>query len=325
MEMNTRLQVEHPVTEAITGQDLVEWQLRAASGEKLPRTQEQLSIEGWAMEARLYAENPSSGFLPSTGPLEHLKLPTAIRVDSGVEQGDVITPYYDPMIAKLIVHTATRSEAAARLAQACRTVEVWPVKTNAGFLARAAADPDFLRGAVDTGFIERHAARVIPSSEPDAHAIAAAAAALLSNNEDDPWQAMTGFRSAGAPDMRIAVEIGGKNYVTQPRADGVVREIAGDKVLFLDGSAWPFSTPRPKPVGETGTDDGTILAPMPGAVILVEASKGVSVKRGERLLVLEAMKMEYILVAPFDGIVADITVATGSQVEEGALLARIER
>jgi 3-methylcrotonyl-CoA carboxylase alpha subunit len=325
MEMNTRLQVEHPVTEAITGQDLVEWQLRVASGENLPKTQDQLSIDGWAMEARLYAENPSAGFLPSTGPLAHLKLPAAIRVDSAVEQGDVIMPYYDPMIAKMIVHAATRSEAAAQLVQACRAVEVWPVKTNAAFLARAAADPDFLRGGVDTGFIERHAARVIPPAEPGDHIIAAAAAALLPGDKNDPWQALTGFRGAGAPDTRIAVEIGGKTRIAQPAAGGIVREIEGSQVLFLDGGGWSFSAPRPRNASETGTDDGAVLAPMPGAVILVEAVKGQSVKRGQRLLVLEAMKMEYILIAPFDGTLVDLAVTMGSQVEEGALLARIER
>jgi 3-methylcrotonyl-CoA carboxylase alpha subunit len=325
MEMNTRLQVEHPVTEAITGQDLIEWQLRVASGERLPKTQDQLSIGGWAMEARLYAENPAAGFLPSTGTLEHLQLPAAIRVDSGVEQGDTITPYYDPMIAKLIVHAATRAEAAARLAQACRAVEVWPVKTNAAFLARVAADSVFLEGAVDTGFIERRGARVMPPSEPDDKVIAAAAAALLPGNKNDPWQALTGFRSASAPDTRIAVEVGDKVHVTQPAEAGSVREVAGDKVLFLDGNAWLFSAPKLKSIGETGAEDGAILAPMPGAVILIEAANGASVKRGQRLLVLEAMKMEYILTAPFDGVVSGLTVATGSQVKEGALLARIER
>jgi 3-methylcrotonyl-CoA carboxylase alpha subunit len=325
MEMNTRLQVEHPVTEAIAGQDLVEWQLLVASGEKLPKTQNQLSIDGWAMEARLYAENPSAGFLPSTGRIAHLRLPPDIRVDSAVEQDDLVTPYYDPMIAKLIVHAATRTEAVVKLAAACRAVEVWPVKTNAGFLARAAADPDFVRGGVDTGFVERHAVQVIPPPEPGNDAIVAAAAALLPKNQNDPWQALAGFRLASAPDPRVAVEIGDKIHIVEPAAAGVVREIAGDTVLFLDGGAWLFSPPRPKATGEMGTDDGAVLAPMPGAVILVDAAKGMAVKRGQRLLVLEAMKMEYILVAPFDGTVVELTVKTGSQVEEGAVLARIER
>ena len=168
MEMNTRLQVEHPVTEAITGQDLVEWQLRVASGEPLPKRQDELAISGWAMEARLYAENPATGFLPSIGRLDRLRLPNDIRVDSGVEEGGEITAHYDPMIAKLIVHAASRTEAAAKLAKACGQIEVWPVRTNAGFLARAASHADFIAGRIDTGFIERHGAQLIPGIEPDA-------------------------------------------------------------------------------------------------------------------------------------------------------------
>ena len=155
MEMNTRLQVEHPVTEAITGLDLVEWQLRVAAGEPLPLAQDAIRMDGWAMEARLYAENPATGFLPSTGRLETFRLPTdaGVRVDAGVEEGGEVTPFYDPMVAKLIVHAPTREAAAARLARACGAVRVWPVRTNAGFLQRCAADPDFVAGRVDTGFI----------------------------------------------------------------------------------------------------------------------------------------------------------------------------
>jgi 3-methylcrotonyl-CoA carboxylase alpha subunit len=199
------------------------------------------------------------------------------------------------------------------------------VKTNAGFLARAASDPDFLRGDIDTGFIERHAARVIPPTEPDEIVRAAAAAALLPGENADPWRALAGFRSASAFETRVAVEIGGKTHLVQPAADGVVRTIAGDNVLFLNGDAWPFSEPRPMAAGEAGAGDGAVLAPMPGAVILLEIAPGQPLKRGQRLLVLEAMKMEYILVAPFDGTVTDLTVSVGSQVQEGALLARIER
>jgi 3-methylcrotonyl-CoA carboxylase alpha subunit len=325
MEMNTRLQVEHPVTEAITGQDLVEWQLRVASGEALPRTQDQLSIDGWAMEARLYAENPSAGFLPSTGRLAHLNLPSGIRVDSAVEQGDPVTPYYDPMIAKLIVHGATRAHAVAELAAACRAVEVWPVKTNAGFLARASRNSDFVRGGIDTGFIERHATEIVPPAEPDAAMVAAAAAALLPTKKSDPWTALTGFRSNAAPDNHVAVEIHGKIHVTQPVPAGRTRDIGGEHVLFFAGEAWAFSAPAPRSSGEDEAGDGAVLAPMPGAVVQVAAAKGRPVKRGERLLVLEAMKMEYVLVAPFDGKVIELTVSAGSQVQEGALLARIEK
>src|SRR5690606_2064124 len=154
MEMNTRLQVEHPVTEAITGFDLVEWQLRVAAGEPLPRRQDEIGKAGHAVEARLYAEQPAAGFLPSTGVLEHFALPHGVRVDSAMEAGDVVTPFYDPMIAKLVAHGPTREAALASLADACDAVECWPVKTNAGFLARCLDDPDFIVGEVDTGFIE---------------------------------------------------------------------------------------------------------------------------------------------------------------------------
>lgn len=152
MEMNTRLQVEHPVTEAISGEDLVLWQLQVASGEPLPKSQDEIAMNGWAFEARLYAENPAAGYLPSTGRLDHLRLPPTVRVDSGVEQGDEITAFYDPMIAKIIAHGPNREAALSKLAAACAGIEVWPVHSNAGLLARIAADPDFYAGRIDTGF-----------------------------------------------------------------------------------------------------------------------------------------------------------------------------
>ncbi len=321
MEMNTRLQVEHPVTEAITGQDLVEWQLRVASGEPLPKSQAELSITSWAMEARLYAENPATGFLPSTGPLDRLRFPANVRVDSGVEEGGAVTPFYDPMIAKLIVHGATRTQAAQRLAAAARGTQVWPVRTNAAFLARAAAHPDFVAGRVDTGFIARHADALIAPAEPSAEVIAAAAAAILPPVTDDPWTALRGFRANAAPAPLVAVEVAGKAHLAAPAVlPGA--EVA-DGVLFVAGEAWPFGPRRADHVGGAGDGDGALLAPMPGRVIAVPVIAGQKVTRGERLLVLEAMKMEQALVAPFDGIVAELKVTEGAQVTEGMLLARI--
>ena len=325
MEMNTRLQVEHPVTEMITGQDLVEWQLRVAAGEALPKKQSDLTIQGWAMEARLYAENPATGFLPSTGRLDHLKFPNSVRIDTGVEEGDQVTPDYDPLLAKLIVHAPARSEAAAKLAAACRNVEVWPVKTNAGFLARAASHPDFMRGGIDTGFIARHTASLVRPSEPPLAVIEAAAAALLPQDKTDPWQALTGFRAAGPAQTQVAVEISERIYLAEPMPGGAARHVDDADLLFVDGDVWAFSSPRPRSGDEAEASDGMVLAPMPGAVVLVDAAKGNKVKRGERLLVLQAMKMEYSLVAPFDGTVTDLTVSAGSQVKEGALLVRIEK
>ena len=332
MEMNTRLQVEHPVTEAITGQDLVEWQFRVASGETLPMTQAALTIQGWSMEARLYAENPQAGFLPSIGRLDHLRLPQGeegVRVDTGVEQGCVVSPYYDPMLAKLIVHAATREAAAAKLAAGCRAVEVWPVRTNAAFLARALADPDFVAGTVDTGFIERHAHRLIPPMAPPPDVLAAAAHALLPAASADPWTALSGFRVNAAPSRSVLVEVEGVHHVVevQPyQRSGNVVALDGERVLFRDGMAWRFGEPRPRPGSGVGENaDGTLLSPMPGQIISLDVTQGDTVAKGQKLLVVEAMKMENRLVAPFDGVVAELRAAVGQQVSEGVMLARIER
>jgi len=324
MEMNTRLQVEHPVTEAITGVDLVEWQLRVASGEPLPMTQDQLRITGHAMEARLYAENPATGFLPSTGPLTRLRLPAGIRVDSGVEEGGAVTPFYDPMIAKLIVHAPDRAAATAKLARACAAVEVWPVRTNAAFLARAAADRDFVAGAVDTGFIARHAERLVPAGGPSEAAIAAAAAALLPSAGSDPWEALTGFRANAAPDARVAVTVGDERHVAAPSAAGTVAEVDNETVLFVAGEAWPVAAPTADRASGGAAGDGTILSPMPGRVLAVAVAAGDTVTRGQRLVVVEAMKMEHALTAPFDGVVSALKVREGEQVAERAVLAIVD-
>ncbi|GLJ00392.1 acetyl/propionyl/methylcrotonyl-CoA carboxylase subunit alpha [Sphingobium sp. BS19] len=323
MEMNTRLQVEHPVTEAITGQDLVEWQLRVASGEPLPKRQDELSITGWAMEARLYAENPSTGFLPSTGPLDRLRFPAGVRIDSGVEEGGAVTPYYDPMIAKLIVHGGTRREAASRLAEAARGTQVWPVRTNAAFLARAAAHPDFVAGRVDTGFIERHTKQLIPPAEPSPAVLAAAATAILPPVTGDPWSGLRGFRSNAMSSSTVEVEVAGKPYLVSPANVSGASTAGG--VLFLDGEAWPFGPRRADHIGGAGEGDGAVLSPMPGRVIAVLVEAGQTVTKGERMLVLEAMKMEQALLAPFDGVVAELKVIEGAQVPEGTLLVRIDK
>jgi len=330
MEMNTRLQVEHLVTEAITGQDLVEWQLRVASGERLPRRQEELAISGCAMEARLYAENPASGFLPSIGRLEHLRLPTAIRVDSGVEQGDSVTLHYDAMIAKLMAHGPTRQSARAQLAAACASVEVWPVKTNAGFLARTLANADFVAGDIDTGFIERHAAALVADGEPDDVVLQAAAHAVLPAATTPaglgPWEALRGFRIAAATERRVRVEVAGVTHTVAlgaAPAGATVRNVNGEAVLFLNGEAWPISAVRTKPHDGRHATDGTIVSPMPGRIVALDVAAGAAVKRGQRLLVLEAMKLEHNLLAPFDGAVAELSAQSGQQVVEGEVLLRI--
>ncbi len=333
MEMNTRLQVEHPVTEAVTGQDLVEWQLRVASGETLPMKQDELSIKGWAMEARLYAENPATGFLPSTGPLDHFRLPEGLRVDSAVEEGGEVTPFYDPMIAKLIVHGATREAAAAELAEACRQVEVWPVKTNAAFLARCADHPDFVTGRVDTGFIEARLETLVPTIEPSEEAKAVAVAALLSQDEEDasPWSAaegLAGFRLNRRHRAPVRLVYDGK--VVEAEVPGEVEADIllgedGEIVLFEDGEALVFTAPRAQFGGEAGgSSDGAVRSPMPGKIVSVSVKAGDAVTKGQALLVLEAMKMEHALTAPFDGVVAELAATTGAQVSEGITLARLE-
>ncbi len=255
MEMNTRLQVEHPVTESITGQDLVEWQLRVASGERLPRRQEELHIEGWAMEARLYAENPTTGFLPSTGPLRHMRLPSDVRVDGGFEEGGEMTGFYDPLIAKLIVHAANRPAAARRLSAACAAVEVWPVRTNAAFLARVTAATEFIAAQIDTGFIERHAHALIPGAVPSDALVRAAARALLPEHGTDPWEGLCGFRSAAAPQEMVTVAVGDTSYSTavdfaMPRPSVTV--IDGERVLFSQGAAWSFGLPSSRRLAADG-------------------------------------------------------------------------
>ena len=329
MEMNTRLQVEHPVTEAITGQDLVEWQLRVASGEKIPLAQHELSINGWAMEARLYAENPATGFLPSIGPLDRLRFPEGARIDSGVEEGGEVTPYYDPMIAKIITHAPTRTAAAAKLATACAALKVWPVKTNAGFLARTAANADFIAANIDTGFIERHSEQLVAGTEPSAPVLQAAAHALLPTKSTDPWSALTGLRIAASPDTRIAVDIAGSTHVVTLEGKTpayTTATVADETVLFIQGEAWEYGlASADHAAGGAAASDGAILSPMPGRIIAVHATEGDVVKKGQKLLVLEAMKMEQQLLAPFDGIVKTFTAKLDAQIAEGVLLALIEK
>ncbi|MBB4193115.1 3-methylcrotonyl-CoA carboxylase alpha subunit [Rhizobium aethiopicum] len=322
MEMNTRLQVEHPVTEAISGEDLVLWQLEVANGEPLPKSQNEIAMNGWAFEARLYAENPAAGYLPSTGRLEHLKFPEAVRIDSGVEQGDEITAFYDPMIAKIIAHGPNRETALSKLAAACAGIEVWPVRSNAGLLARIAADPDFRAARIDTGFLDRHGESLV-AKEPDETTIDKAATALSKAANEDPWSALTGFRIAGPGDGRVRVRIDGHLHWGRVRPDLEANAVEIDEktVLFDAGNAWPIGLPHAGEVeASQGAGDGAILSPMPGLVISVEVAEGDHVAKGDRLLTVEAMKMEHALRAPFDGIVGKLQVSTGVRVSENQLL-----
>jgi 3-methylcrotonyl-CoA carboxylase alpha subunit len=329
MEMNTRLQVEHPVTEEITGQDLVEWQLRVASGEKLPKKQEELSINGWAIEARLYAEDPAKGFLPSVGPLDHFDLGDEGRIETGVEEGDAISPFYDPMIAKLIARGDDREEAIGELAAILDEVEVWPVRTNAGFLFNALLQPEFGAADIDTGFIERHLEELVPDAEPDEPLWRGAAAIALAVEEDEqPLSGLVGFRLNAPERTQVALGRSG-DYRSVSPDEGEFASVSGFRdeervVAFYEGNAYEFELAARGSVGGHGVADGVIAAPMPGKVTAVEISAGEKVSKGQRLLTLEAMKMEHGLTAPFDGTVAELSAEAGAQVSEGAILARVE-
>ena len=357
MEMNTRLQVEHPVTEMITGQDLVEWQLRVASGEPLPLTQDQITMSGWAMEARLYAENPATGFLPSTGPLTHFRLPEdMVRIDSAVEEGGEVSPFYDPMIAKLIAWADTREGAAEALAEACGSVEVWPVKTNAAFLARCAGHPDFVAGDVDTGFIERRLDALTARTFNDATTLAAVSerleAFMYADEKGGVWDSapsgLLGFRmnapraamdlpmsvDGRAVPLRVALTGTGQDWAWDIAIDGDVptddiytlpTTYGDDPVyVFEAGDVREFSFASAAHDRAEAVSDGAILSPMPGKVVSVSVKAGDTVTKGQTLLVLEAMKMEHALAAPFDGVVAELTAVAGGQVSEGVVLVRLE-
>ena len=350
MEMNTRLQVEHPVTEAVTGTDLVEWQLRVAAGETLPKGQDELVPHGHAMEARLYAEDPARGFLPSIGTLERLHLPEpagGIRIDSGVREGDAVTPFYDPMIAKVIAWAETREEAAAKLAHALSEAEIAGVRTNAAFLIRCLRHPEFVKGDVDTGFIERHKDALLPPPEGVRSEILAEAAAFLMREREtggsDPWDAQDGFRLSGEAretiefvdgEARIPVTVthhrGGAATIAvngaQVAARGhaaVMRMASGDIAVMEAGETHMLALYDPFAAAEAaGTASDRIASPMPGKVIQLLVKAGDAVTRGQPLAVLEAMKMEHTLSAPADATVDAVEVAAGDQVGEGAVILR---
>jgi 3-methylcrotonyl-CoA carboxylase alpha subunit len=344
MEMNTRLQVEHPVTEAITGVDLVEWQLRVAMGEALPAPQEALSIKGHSIEARLYAEDASAGFLPATGQLEHLVFPDFARIDTGVRAGDSITPYYDPMIAKITVHGRDRVEALGKLARALDATEIAGTVTNLGFLRRLLAHERFQTGDVDTGIIDAHVDKLATDPPLSDAALAVAAVVSLGLREDK----LQGF-SLWTPQRR-QFTLADREIEVVPTAKGADVSIGSTKLsvasdrdgwrvggeaerfrgLKLRGSVEVFGAngggvevADPLARGAEGDASGLALAPMPGRVTLVAVEAGGLVAKGDTLAVLEAMKMEHRLVAARDGVVAEVLARKGDQVEAGAALVRL--
>ncbi|HLI67619.1 MAG TPA: biotin carboxylase N-terminal domain-containing protein [Caulobacteraceae bacterium] len=337
MEMNTRLQVEHPVTEAVTGLDLVEWQLRVASGEPLPLAQDQIAMSGHAIEARLYAEDPASGFMPSSGAVRAFVVPESVRVDSAVEWGDRVPPYYDAMIAKLIAHGPDRATAIETLTNACARLQVWPVKTNAGFLNRLLQEPAVRVGDVETDLIERRPDLTVRPA-PDAEILRSAAFAFSLPGgavaDSSPWLNLTGFRSnVSKPAALVRLESDGIGYavdlLASPPAEGARRVLRatgvdGHAIVFENGDVYDFVRPGAvgNAVGEGG--DGAIRAPMPGRIVAVAVKAGEAVEPGAPLVTLEAMKMEHVLVAPFEGTVIEVAATVGQQVGEGVLLARVE-
>jgi 3-methylcrotonyl-CoA carboxylase alpha subunit len=358
MEMNTRLQVEHPVTEAITGLDLVEWQFRTAAGEKLPMAQEQVQINGHAVEARLYAEDPERGFLPSTGRLIALKLPEGdgIRVDTGVETGSDITAYYDPMIAKLIAHGATREQALSRLAGALESTVVAGPRSNVAFLSALCRAKEFRAGAVDTGFIERSAAALGLVPQGLDHAAAATGAAKLIERDRErivrnldrapdvpasPWDAADGFQLSGRRTISVAVAADGEPVRAEATSgsggvsvtvDGMAAALDAvmfdgpDGVYVLRHGRQTVVRPEPSSLDHPGglAGGGLIKAPMHGKVLALLVAEGDSVVKGQRLAIIEAMKMEHALTAPHDGTVTGVSVVAGGQIAEGAKIMMIE-
>jgi 3-methylcrotonyl-CoA carboxylase alpha subunit len=356
IEMNTRLQVEHPVTEAVTGLDLVEWQLRVAAGEKLPLTQNQVRIEGHAVEARLYAEDPEHDFLPSTGPIVALELPDDIRVDAGVEAGGEVTPFYDAMIAKLIAHAPTRQAALDRLTRALERTLIAGVRSNVAFLTNLCRAGEFRDGAVDTGFIDCNLAKLGAVPQPRDNAAAALGITHLLdgvfatqtasdeevNGPDSPWDIRDGFQLGGVRAIAVPIVIDGESAsatVTYATAGAQIdvggAAPAGDAKVFTRGNdAYVVRTGRQIRVrlqgfaaaaAEASAGDGVVKAPMHGKVLELLAAAGDRVVRGQRLAVIEAMKMEHTLRAPFDGVVTQVPVRSGAQVVESAPIMVLEQ
>ncbi|CAM3276882.1 acetyl/propionyl/methylcrotonyl-CoA carboxylase subunit alpha [Asticcacaulis taihuensis] len=278
MEMNTRLQVEHPVTEEITGLDLVEWQLRVAAGELLPRTQAELAITGHAIEARLYAEDPQNDFLPAIGTLERLDFPAAARIESAVEAGDTVSPFYDPMIAKIVVHGKDRKQALDRMREALIETKLRGLATNLSFLRRVVSDAAFAAAEIDTGFIARHQDRLL-LPWPDSEIMPSAA------DPTSPWNDITGWRLNLPPQVPLNLK---------------------------------------SEAGEAAVVSGDIKAPMPGKLIDVFVSVGEAVEKGQKLLIMGAMKIEHTMKAPMAGVVRAVHAAAGDQVADKALLVEIE-
>jgi 3-methylcrotonyl-CoA carboxylase alpha subunit len=357
MEMNTRLQVEHPVTEGITGLDLVELQLRVASGEALPFTQDDLKIDGHAVEARLYAEDPERGFLPSTGKLWALRFTeeAGIRIDTGVRSGDEVTPFYDPMIAKVIAHGPDRDTALDRLSAALTGTLVAGPKTNTAFLRALCDAPEFRSGRFDTGFIDRNLQALgAVERAPADRAVALGALRLLEDElasagiapaqHGSPWEVSDGFQLVGERRQAFPVVVDGtRTEVTVAWPDGELAVTAGaatanrlaaastgegafarapDGIYVIEDGRQTFVQRfDPFAVDLEHLDAGdSVNAPMHGKLVGVFVAPGDQVEKGQRLAIVEAMKMEHALLSPRAGEIAEVLAEAGSQVAEGARL-----
>jgi len=362
MEMNTRLQVEHPVTEFITGVDLVEWQLRVASGEKLPVAQNDLSITGHAFEARIYAEDVPKGFLPAVGTLDYLKFSDLARTDSGVRQGDTLSPFYDPMIAKVITHGSTREEALSAMRAALLETHISGTVTNTQFLTALCGHEEFKSGEVDTGLIEREISLLTKPLEPRTEILALAALCSLGLHERK--SSLAGHRNWGSShhmarlgfdgeELRIGVETNRVNRGLQhivmldtgpvrveilaieddqisAKVDGKLTRATlfckgGSLTIFSTIGSYEYSVIDPLDISvDGGQSDGQIVAPMPGLIKQVNCKAGDKVEAGDSLIILEAMKMEHTLSAPRSGTIAELLVSKNDQVDEGAVLVVME-
>jgi len=327
LEMNTRLQVEHPVTEAVTGRDLVADQLRIAAGATLaelglgaPRR-----IDGHAIEARVYAEDPGAGFLPATGRLLRVAWPADVRVDTGARAGDEVSDRFDPMIAKVIAHGRTRPEALERLRAALKETIILGVRTNLHFLDWLLDQPVMRDGEMRTDTI---AGLQLPPAPMPADEDWAAAAAALTPRTDDLWSG--GWRLNAAAEVRLATDGEARRTMVVPRpselvevADGVAHvAVAGQSIEFRVAPA-PTIEEAVRHAASSDAGAAVLVAPMPGRVVAVRAAAGASVRAGQAVVVIEAMKMEHAVVAPADGVVTGMSVAEGQQVERGDVVAEI--
>ncbi len=353
LEMNTRLQVEHPVTELITGLDLVAWQLQIAAGEPLPLTQADVTLSGHAMEVRLYAEDPAQGFVPQTGDVLHWEPAIGVRIDHGVLEGQRISPFYDAMLGKIIAHGATREEARRKLLRAVQDTVLLGVTTNQRLLADLLEHPDFIAGDFSTGFIAEHFSEIPRQAATDEQS-ALAAALFYQHSAGNHRPGLTGWRNnASVPwtyrldindaPHEVAVSVLHANHLQANGIDirnlstdgrratleinGVRRRVAyhlDDTQLWLPGVR---VINRTQQVASRQVDagSGTVKAPMDGAIVDIRVSAGQRVSQGQLLLVLEAMKMEHPLTAGIDGVIKSVQVIAGAQVRNRQVLLEIEK